>query len=65
MYFAIYHSYHSVSKTFKNYVVSHHDHCNALFNVQVYQDFHHDICRASVEITCRFIKQQDFRLVSN
>jgi hypothetical protein len=62
---AIDHSDHTVCETFKNNIVSYHNHSNALFNVQVDQNLHHDICGAGVEVSCRLIEKQNFRLICN
>ena len=54
---------HTMSKSLQSNIMSDHDHRDFLPHIQVDQDLHDDVSATRVQITSRFIEEQDLGLV--
>ena len=55
----------SVSECLESDIVSNHDHCDLLSHVEIDQNFHDNICATCVQITSRFIEEENLGLVGD
>lgn len=61
--FPVGHADDAVGEGFQRDVMGHHDHRDLLVDVQVYQNLHHDVRAARVQVPGRLVEQEDRRVV--